>query len=377
MKRMFVLAVCLWSLSHTVYGSSIKTVYQGAWSNSEAQFLAENRDIIVSSGGENYIGSVGKYNQESEILYYFNLVGVHDFDPLWQKVQEKGLLWTDKNGAFVCNHTYNWYLVDIRSEEWISMVLDYLSSYLNYYDGVMLDECSLLWESNFDSIPDDYNEQEYYIALNTLLSRIKSYFPDKKIIFNGYKRLVDDAYTGVSLLEFADGISFEGFCYRFNEQYIGEDLLIKSLIDFYRSTYVFKKSAVFVNFCNSLDMSKRLFSLANYMLVMSENSYYYFVASDMNADGVVHDWPEYSLDLDSPLGVLYQTNGLLVRKFSKGIVVVNPSSTKEIVFDLGVQKIEKLVVEGGGSLSDPGSLDWEEASGVLELAPESAVIFRL
>lgn len=375
MRRVLFLAVCLICFSCTVYGQPIKTVHQGIWSSTDARFLAENRDILVSSGGENYINSLRQYNQEIEILYYFNAVGVHESDPLWQEIQGKNIIWTDSNGVFVHHKQFNWYLMDIRSEEWATTVLNYLSQHLTYYDGVMLDESALLWAPSFDSMPQDYNEREYHEALNTLFSRIKIAFPDKKIVFNGHKRWTDATYNGLNLLGFTDGISFEGFSYRFDGEYVGETALISSLIDFYRSTQVLRKQAVFVDVCASTEMEKRMFSLATFMLVQSENSFYYFVPSDLDAHIGAQDWPEYYLDLGNAQGVVHQTHGVLVREFSKGIVVVNPGS-QTVQYDLGVPVIEKLIIEGGGSIIDPGTLDWKSISGFLELAPESAIIFR-
>jgi hypothetical protein len=122
------------------------------------------------------------------------------------------------------------------------------------------------------------------------------------------------------------------------------------------------------------DVDTRLFDLASYLLIRGAHTYLNF------GEGIRVTWfPEYGLDLGAgidPPG-LRQDQGAFVRRFAKGLVVVNPGDTTlQYTLPVAMQLIRPI---GGGAVPDSGGLPeaWSlHASQVttLTLGPRHAAV---
>ena len=360
--------VLIFLLSIFLFNSNsyaIKTVFQGdltGYTDEQIQYIAENNVAVISNSGPKRLAEIRSYNSELITLYYIDLIGLHNPPP---KVQD--LLWLDDEGRPVKHLQYGWYLADIRNPLWTNLLIDFLADKMKYYDGVMLDDTSILWLPKFSSIPEDYDEAEFYEALQTNISAIKDAFPDKIVTFNGYSTLNND-FTGVDFLQNADGISFEAFCYKFNGTYLGEEALLEKGIDFF-SVSQFKS---FTEVGEINDYQHRMFGISVYLLLSNDYSTYHYA-------GINHPkwqiYPEYQLNLGAPKGNPFEAFGGVIRYYEGGIVFVNPG-TEIIQANLGSFGYQKLTLNGGGSWENQGYLSWEAISGETEILPESGIILK-
>jgi hypothetical protein len=123
------------------------------------------------------------------------------------------------------------------------------------------------------------------------------------------------------------------------------------------------------------DVAKRIYYLANYLLVRGDRSYL-----DYFAGGPLEWYPEWDVDLGTPVttaatvATLAQ-GGTYQREFAKGWAVVNPSaSPATVTFPAGAKL---LVPQGGGTIpvdgGEPGTVTTTPVT-MLTLAPQTAAI---
>ena len=125
------------------------------------------------------------------------------------------------------------------------------------------------------------------------------------------------------------------------------------------------------------DIEARMFGISSYLLVSDDNVLFTFDDQSYESTKYMSYYPEYGIDLGSALGSYSLENGLYVRKFMKGIVLVNPSSSESFDYVLdGVY--DKVVPVGGGIVGEDGTyegyLEYEEVSGSLEVGPVEGIV---
>lgn len=344
---------------------AIKTVFQGGWTgytDEQIQYIAENNVAVVSDSGPNHIAEIKSYNPDLIALYYIKFIGMDDPPP---EVQD--ILWLDDEGLPVRNLRFGWYLVDFRNPSWVDMLIDFLADKMEYYDGVMLDNTSILWLHGYTAIPGGYDEAEFYEALQTNVAAIKAAYPNKLISFNGYKTLTSE-YSGLKILDYCDGIGFEEFTYRFDGSYIGKSDLIAKGLNF----LAISKMKSVLEKGETEDYQRRMFVIGVYLLIANDYSTYRYAGTDGPG---LQIYPEYQLNLGAPKGDPYEAFGGLIRHYEDGIVFVNPG-TEAININIGSSVYQKLVFNGGGSWKDQGFLSWEAVTGEIEILPESGIILK-
>lgn len=249
--------------------------------------------------------------------------------------------------------------------------------YANDYDGLFIDSASHLLNPNAVSgkMPDDYIEGEWYQNRYDSLTFIKSYLPDKSVMFNG----LHSGGGAEDSLANTDGGMWETFAF---QPTTGHYLGIKNwfeaidLIDRQHSTKTISLITKKPGLTN--DIQARTFVTASYLLVSHPNVILSMVDTQDNLPTSIYYYPEYTLDMGIPLekftivGQSYAS-----RQFENGFVIVNPQSDQTVKFALDSDYL-KVISLGGGLLQDDGTWEgkllYEQVSGEIELPPISGVI---
>jgi hypothetical protein len=116
------------------------------------------------------------------------------------------------------------------------------------------------------------------------------------------------------------------------------------------------------------DVGARLFELGSYLLIRGAHTYVNF------AEGIRVTWfPEYDVDLGAALDPpgLRVDQGAYVRRFAKGLVVVNPGDATVRYSLPGTMR--QVAPVGGGAVPNDGHLETVPVTSV-ELAPRRAAI---
>jgi hypothetical protein len=267
------------------------------------------------------------------------------------------------------NHWVNYYAVTASEQ-----VYEY------DYDGLFIDSAShqLHPSAVRGKMPDDYDPDDWYRGRVESLAFIKSYLPDKSVIFNG----LHSRGGAENSLANTDGGMWEVFAFKPQTgeyQGIAAWLEVMELVSAHNAE---KQIVLVLKEQPDLnhDLQKRIFTVASYLLVSNEN-----VILSMTDLGHINSslplyYPEYSVDLGSPLSdfTYSEAESLAIRKFEHGIVLVNPSESETAVFEtnnpyLSVQPI------GGGEVAEDGSWDGSVeyeliATESIELPPLSGLL---
>ena len=286
---------------------------------------------------------------------------------IWETLLMNGRDMVDKNAADAMNHWINYYAVTSSTQ-----VHDY------DYDGLFIDSAGHILKSSWmkdGELPWDYNADSCRVARQRSLKFIKSYLPDKMVVFNG----LHSDNGADSSLTFTDGGMWEDFAYDINTgDYKGVGNWWKAIT--YMKNHRDSSYLVLVVKKPGLmnDMQARIFSVASYLLINDQNVV--FSMYDYAFNTSVQYYPEYEIDLGQPEGDFIMTSdSLIVREFEKGYVAVNPfaSESKTLMLE---KTYYKIVPEGGGFVDSlghwDGKLTYEEVKGTIELPPVSALILK-
>lgn len=248
------------------------------------------------------------------------------------------------------------------------------------YDGLFIDSAShKLWGGAVNGmIPDDYDEVEWRQGRVASLPFIKSYLPDKQVIFNG---LHCRAGAEESLAN-TDGGMWEVFAFQPETgKYFGVETWFE-VIELTARNSIDKTIVLVVKNQPSLkeDIQKRTFVVASYLLVSNGNVV--FSMNDLSHadnDSLIF-YPEYTLELGEALDhyTIKSNENLIVRQFDKGLVLVNPYEDQIMTYTLK-SEYSQVIPVGGGTVSEDGgwegSLEYVLVSGVISIPPISGMIF--
>jgi len=247
------------------------------------------------------------------------------------------------------------------------------------YDGLYIDSASHLLKSEWlvDGIlPWNYSPQTWRIARYNSLKFIKSYFPDKTVVFNG----LHSGNGADSSLSVTDGGMWEDFAFSANTgEYKGLGSWLRAINCMLKNRDSSKLILVVKKPGLMNDLQARIFSVASYLLVENENTI--FTASDYAYDTLLQYYPEFEIDIgNSSIELHVNSDTLFYREFENGLVLVNPTTTESKTYNLS-HGYYKIVPYGGGFVSQDGlcegGLSYENVSeGIIELPPISAVILQ-
>ena len=272
----------------------------------------------------------------------------------------------DSTAADAMNHWVNYYAVTASSQV-----------YSYDYDGLFIDSAGhKLGESAvFGIMPWDYSPETWRDGRYAALQFIKSYLPDKIVIFNG----LHSRNGADSSLTFTDGGMWEDFAYDINDgSYKGEkkwwdaiECMQKNNENSYLVLVVKKPGLI-------TDFQARIFSVASYLLISNQNVV--LSLSDYTHHTSLQYYPEYEISLGNSLGnFVMLDDSLFIRKFENGIVLVNPSSSISKAYNLETEYY-KIVPIGGGFVdatgSYNGSLSYEKVNGEIEIPSVSGLVLK-
>ena len=272
----------------------------------------------------------------------------------------------DPNDPDAMNHWINYYAVTAAEQV-----------YQYDYDGLFIDSAShrLSPGAVNGKMPDDYDPERWRQGRVAALAFIKSYLPDKSVVFNG---LHSDAGAEESLAN-TDGGMWEVFAFNPSTGvYYGaeewQDVI--ELVEKYNQ----KKTIVLVSKKAGLtgNIQLRMFIVASYLLVSNENVILSMADLDRDELRTILYYPEYDLNLGEPLGN-YTVNewGLFMRQFEGGMVLVNPGVSETLVFELD-DDYRRVVPVGGGVVPQDGawegSIAYESVGDEIELPPMSGIV---
>ncbi len=272
----------------------------------------------------------------------------------------------DSTAADALNHWVNYYAVTASSQ---------VHAY--NYDGLFIDSAGhkLSQRAVYGVMPWDYSPETWRDGRYAALNFIKSYLPDKIVIFNG----LHSDNGADSSLSFTDGGMWEDFVYDAdNGTYKGEQKWWNAIQCMEKNKNRAKLVLVVKKPGLIDDIQARLFSVASYLLVSSPNVV--LSLSDYAHNTSLQYYPEYEISLGNALGSFaMNSDSLFVRRFEKGLVAVNPYSSVTRVLTLQKDGYKILPV-GGGFVDSTGAweglLRYEKISGKVNIPPISALILQ-
>ncbi len=272
----------------------------------------------------------------------------------------------DKNCSDALNHWINYYAVTASKQV-----------YEFNYDGLFIDSASHnLWPSAvYNLMPDNYSGDKWRDGRYNALKFIKSYFPDKTVIFNGLH-----AGNGAERsLVLTDGGMWETFAFQpSSSKYWGEEKWKEVIELTERNSNEKLISIVSKKKHLTDDVQSRMFILASYLLVSNPNVSLTMVDLDYGDGGELLYYPEYEINLGNALGAYtIGNNSIYERRFEKGIVLVNPSNVKSHTIILE-KEYNAVIPEGGGLIQKDGtckgSITYEIVNDKIILLPKTGVI---
>ena len=275
----------------------------------------------------------------------------------------------DPDSSDTLNHWINYYAITVSKQ-----INDF------GYDGLFIDEADpRLWSDLvYGLMPDDYTDESWRDATYAALEFIKSYLPNKLVVFNG---LGAAEYGAEHSLTFTDGGMWELFAFNPTyDIYLGEKNWQDAIELFERNNDDKLISIVSKKVHLTTDIQTRIFILASYLLVSNQNVSLGMVDFDYGPSGELLYYPEYDLRIGNPLDdYTVGDNGIYERQFEGGCAVVNPSGTQSRTYMLD-KEYYKVVPNGGGLIQEDGTCDgsldyeYETVKNEVELPPISGMI---
>ena len=166
-----------------------------------------------------------------------------------------------------------------------------------------------------------------------------------------------------------------------------------------RTMYLTQKDRVIIlqpNGGSISDLNYRMFLIGEYLMVKGD---YTYLNMCMSGQDQASWYPEYEIDLGAPTQTYtipdelftrnvdnallnYQEGDLFVRRFEKGMVILNPQSSTRS-YTIPADKAYKMaVISGGGTVPESGienlsySLNWTDVTGVRTIPAVSALILQ-
>ncbi|HEY9076501.1 MAG TPA: putative glycoside hydrolase [Anaerolineaceae bacterium] len=178
----------------------------------------------------------------------------------------------------------------------------------------------------------------------------------------------------------ADGVMIEGFAAWGDGDYFGEEdwiLQMNRLLPLLRSD----KIILAQTYTNPSHLNDRLFVLGSYLLVKGK---YTYINLEMAEEP---EWfPEFGINLGTPVDPLPANiasfrdaeSGIYVRRYSLGMVLVNPSDQARTYNPGGV--FQQVIQSGGGLVPEdgtaPGSLSYRAVSSLTLPACQAAILLN-
>jgi len=330
--------------------------------------------------------------QGPDLILYRSIQGTwSDFDQFdWEHINATETMFEHHQGERILTIWNSWLmnaddLVEPDDPDAMSHWINYYAVtaaeqiYEYGYDGLFIDSAShRLDKSAVNNVmPDDYNAEEWLQGRVEGLAFIKSYLPDKPVVFNG---LHSRAGAEDSLAN-TDGGMWEVFAFK---PQTGEYQGIAAWLEVMELTARNNSEKSIILVVKEQpgldeDIKKRVFVVASYLLVSNENVIFSMTNMAHAESNSLLYYPEYSLDLGAPLGdyTITDDQSYASRHFENGFVLVNPSEGQTVTYEMDDEYL-RVVPVGGEEVPEDGEwegwLEYEPVSGQIELPPLSGVI---
>jgi hypothetical protein len=285
-------------------------------------------------------------------------------------------------GQRVLNKQSNWYVMNPDSgwrAYWARRVR-YEAGLLSD-DGVFADSLSVPQYLGADGFAPPFR---YFVGETAWTARVDRFMRYEKARLRGRLWFIPNAGSWITTRDrtdyaIPDGVMIEGFAEGQPPDYYA---LSDWQLEMNRVLGLVRRGRVIIgqSYLDASDLTARGFVLGSYLLVKGSHT---FVNMWIGAEA---QWfPEYGVDLGPALtpppaniDELKGPDGLYVRRFARGVVVVNPGTEARVARFPG--PVEVMRPHGGGVLSDAAStggwgLRWEQTSAITVPA-HGGVIYR-
>lgn len=256
------------------------------------------------------------------------------------------------NGGIGTPTAYGW------KEYWSDTVISDINA--SHGDGVFADSTHLPYAvpaDQYNSIiggpphtPYIYHMEKYYDYVYQQLDQADKYFIPN---IGGLMTTID---TTNGYYEDVHGAMVEGFGHILSE--FDWRLQMNRVLRLLRNDKIFIAQN---NVSGHTDIAGRQWLLANFLLLKHNKSYINMFSS---ADTQLYWWPEYDLDLGAQedttvpgdVSALLDGSGIYVRRYEKGLVLVNPTGAARTYFFAPGEPNELVEPWGGGAINTSGNM---------------------
>jgi hypothetical protein len=337
--------------------------YDAKYTDDELVWLAQHADLLImhqSLGDKTaFLHSI---NPDIVLLLY-KFSGMSDesaighsasgFSSVFQN--HKDWFLKDSKGNFITDSYDDWsrqhaYYMDFGNQGWMKYSVDnYLASSAGW-DGVFLDVVPLqikhISPNGFQGYSDD---KEFQAALVAYLDYAHSRFAENQKLFivNGAELIYQDDYVSFIpsknywelFLDITDGCLEESFANRYywgrSEVWQPEERWARQI---QAMEYAEEHSKYYIAFSHNRGLNRQdtIYNLGSFLLGAGGHSYFYNMGLEKyRLENFKVDYElfkdVYAVNLGKPIGNMYQEDGLWLRQFEKGLVVVNPDDTSHLL----------------------------------------------
>lgn len=332
----------LWAPMHTAP--------QRFTSQAAAVDAAKRFDLITFNPSQlgGYGPAMKAANPNLKLYAYLN--GTFVYKRLAAKV-DPSMLSHDSRGNIVRSHGWGNVLADPADPKWISYVEKNCASLLagTVYDGCYLDMLGTapLWPGYATGLPINpathqvWTRQAWLDATSSLASDVAAY-TGKSVLGNGIgngPRYYSPGAPSKILLDGTTGASAEMWLRQAEARLSRWDQPKAWVEDVNMLTDASSTGGLALTITKAWAKGSvqdkedaRKFALASFLLGNDGHSYFYFTAN--RSDPATLDDPLYHMNIGAPVGGYVVQNGVYVRNFTNGKVVVNPTDSP-VSLDLG------------------------------------------
>lgn len=291
----------------------------------------------------------------------------------------------DTSGKRIVEGSYDWvYMADLGNaayqDAWVTTVVNRLNS--GPWDGVFMDDVNTtaMYHTDPSKIALYPNDAAYQAATRSMLAAVGPRLRAAgKLAIPNIGSWSGAPDVAKDWLQFVDGGMDEMFAKWSTTPGVGYRPAIdwKTQVDEIRTTESMGKRFLAVTQAGSGDAQAERYGWATVLMAAQSKNTSYLAATNYNADP---DWlPEYDAPIGDPTGAATALgNGAYARKFTNGLVVVNPSSSTVKVAFGGVYSGSGLTNATGATLAPSTALvltkgDQASAGPIVEPGSPSAV----
>ena len=339
------------------------------FNDADIPFIASHFDVIDTSLDKvNQIKRIKNFNPRLKAVFYKDAL---THDERASRDWEDWYVHDAQTGSRLVNKDWGWYLMDIGKQSYrISLANSIRSSLAKnpVFDGVFLDD---VWGSVASDLFYRAHSKETGIIpqfiIDTWHSNMKILLAQIKISISNKLLIINTGYSNADYLVLSNGLMYEAFCHAnwqsYGEYYPGWQKKLDNMIAVSNSGRIYlAQSGIQKDATDSQTAKTAKYCYSMFLLGANINSHFYF---SENYRGVTY-FPEWDIDLGEPLENYHGRPGtpLYERKYSKGLVVINPSA-ESVQINLG-EKYKNL----DGNIIDATTFGSHEGEILLKISED-------